>query len=114
MQINLSKLYAVLTGILSVGLVLYSGYFLYDILSSGPTPEAKPVVANIKADMFGAKIGKAANAINSPTAKISLKKKDYAFVDSPLYQSFTDMPETVPLSESRGRPDPFVPYYAAP
>ena len=112
MQINLSKLMGIVTGIITILMIGGSGYFLFSVFFDGPQEETSPTLATLNVSIFGPKIQKAAAALVDPQRKISLKKKDIAFTESALYQSFTDLPEEVPLSDSRGRPDPFVPYVA--
>jgi hypothetical protein len=62
--------------------------------------------------IFGPKIQQSAQILTGSSQKVSFKKKDLAFSETQLYKNFTDLPEVVPLSDSRGRADPFVPYVA--
>ena len=115
MQISLSKFSLALAGIASVGLVLATGYLLFNVFFSGPEPDVIPVLTISNAGVFGPKLQKATAAIVDPVSKISLDKdKNLKFVTSALYLSFTDDPEVVPLSKIRGRENPFVPTYVTP
>jgi hypothetical protein len=77
----------------------------------GEADSPAPTIATLDPSIFGPKVQDVMSALNSPAKKINLdKKKDLIFINSSLYKSFTDMPKDVPLSDSRGRPDPFVPY----
>lgn len=112
MDINISKLEGIVTGI--VVALLFGGFFylVYIVFFTGPKVESAATVATINPSVFGPKIQKAASVVVDASSKISLKKNDIAFTESALYKSFTDIPELVPPSDSRGRPDPFVPYVA--
>jgi hypothetical protein len=113
MQISLSKLLVVVTGVVALGMFGATGYLLYVVFFTGPQPDLTASVETVNAGVFGPKLQKAALSITDPAAKISLnKQKDLFFLDSALYKSFVDLPDVVPLSVSRGRPDPFVPYVA--
>lgn len=117
MQISLSKLAAVVTGIIVIGMTGYMLYFLYGIFSSGPQPNLAPVVSTANIGAFGPKMQAAAAAIADPTQKVQLTKKDLQFVDTDLFKSFTDLPVVVSTTTKRGREDPFLPYvdtYVAP
>ncbi len=112
MQISLSKLAGVVTGAVVIGITGYALYFLFTVFFKGPQVNASSVITEESLAVFGPKLQKAAGAIVDPSQKISLSKKDLQFLEKNLYKSFTELPSTVPLSESRGRPDPFVPYVA--
>ena len=72
-----------------------------------------PVLTVASVGVFGPKLQKAASSIVEPSAKVELNKdKNLQFLDSALYNSFTIRPDAIPLSKSRGRADPFVPYVA--
>ena len=110
MQINLSKFIGGLTGLVSLALVAGFGYLTFTLFFGGDTGVATLESTNVS--ILGPKSQKAAAALLNATSKISLKKKDLAFTEGALFKSFTDVPDDVPLSDSRGRPDPFVPYVA--
>lgn len=110
MQINVSKFMGFLTGIVSILMLGVFGYYMFLVFFTGPKPEEVPSVAAINPAVFGPKIQKAATMVQSK--KITLAKKDILFTESPLFKSFTEVPKPVPLSDTRGRPDPFVPYVA--
>lgn len=112
MQINVSKLIGGVVGLVS--LVLLGGflYLAYMLFLDGPKPNPIPTVGTINTAALGPKAQKAASALVNASDKILLKDSDLAFTKSYLYMSFTDIPDSVPLSDSRGRPDPFVPYVA--
>ena len=116
MEINVAKLIGGVVGVLSLALLLGSGYFLYDVFFNGAQVDPTVSVKAVTTDFFGPKAQKAASAITDPKQKISLRhtitQDDIAFTEKELFKSFTDLPESVPLSESRGRPDPFTPYVA--
>ncbi len=115
MQISLSKFSLFLTGVVSLGLVLGTGYLLYTIFFTGPEPDQIPVLTIGTASVFGPKLSRATAALVDPGSKVSLDRdKDLKFLSTPLYLSFTVAPEVVGLSDSRGRADPFVPLYVAP
>ncbi len=113
MQIQLSKFVAFLTGVASIVFLGAFGYFLYLVLFSGPSVESSPTIASINPANFGPKVQKAATLVKDVNdKKIRLSKNDITFTDSLLFKSFTDIPDAIPLSETRGRDDPFVPYVA--
>lgn len=112
MQISLSKFLGVITGVIGVGMFLWFGYFCYTLFFTGETPEQVPTLQNINVTILGPKMQKAAATLVNATDKITLKKKDVVFTESELFKSFTEIPEGVPMSDSRGRADPFVPYVA--
>jgi hypothetical protein len=55
---------------------------------------------------------KAGAILVNKSDKIMLKEKDIIFTKGDLFKSFTEIPEGIPMSDSRGRADPFVPYVA--
>ena len=110
MQISLSKLVGFLTLVISVGLLGAFGYFSYVVVFDGSSVAAGTSIESVNGAAFGPKMQKAVNALSGGTGKIALKKKDLAFTEKDLFKSFTDIPDSVPLSDSRGRPNPFVPY----
>lgn len=112
MQISISKFTGVVTGILSLGVVIAFGYFTFNLFFGGDNVADVPTVTSINLTILGPKAQKAAAVLVNASDKVTLKKKDIAFTESSLYKSFTETPDSVPLSESRGRPDPFVPYVA--
>lgn len=112
MQISLSKLNAVVTGIIIIGLIGYTGYFLFGIFVRGPKPNPTPVISEASVGVYGSKMQKAASALVNPAQKVNLSKKDLSFTEKDLFNSFTELPIKVPLTDSRGREDPFVPYVA--
>ena len=111
MEISVSKFVGAVTGIISV--VFFGGfcYLAYGLFFEGEVI-AEANINSINVGILGPKAGKAAAVLVNATDKITLKKKDLAFTESTLYKSFTDTPDDIPLSDSRGRPDPFVPYVA--
>jgi|JI10StandDraft_1071094.scaffolds.fasta_scaffold1058604_2 hypothetical protein len=112
MQISPSKLAGFLTLIASISLVGAFGYFSYKSVFDGASAEVGTSIETVKGGAFGPKMQKAVKALSGGSGKISLKKKDLAFIEKDLFNSFTDIPDSVPLSDSRGRPNPFVPYVA--
>jgi hypothetical protein len=112
MQISLSKFLGVMTAILGVGMFLWFGYFCYSLFFTGPTVAEVPTLASIDVAILGPKMQKAATVLVNKNDKILLKKSDILFTESDLFKSFTEVPESVPMSDSRGRADPFVPYVA--
>ena len=112
MQINLSKLYGAVTILVALGLTGVTGYFFYLIFFNGPVPEAVPTNKTLNVSTFGPKIQKAAAILSNSSQKIGLKKADYIFTDSDLFKSFQVVPDEIPLTDSRGRANPFVPYVA--
>lgn len=112
MQINVSKFIGGTVGVISLALVFGFGYLAFDLFFGGDTVDV-PTLENVNTNLLGPKMQKAAAALINATDKISLKEdKALSFTKSELYKRFVDMPEDVPLSDSRGRPDPFVPYVA--
>lgn len=112
MQISLSKFLGVVTGVVALLMLGWYLYFVYDLFFTGEKVEDSPTVQSINIGILGPKTQKAAAVLVNASDKIALKKKDIGFIESTLFKSFTDMPDTVPLSDSRGRPDPFIPYVA--
>lgn len=112
MEINPSKFAAALSGIASLALIGGMGYFLYAVFFDGAKPQDVISVQTINVSVFGPRIQAAAIVLTGTSQKLSFKKSDLSFTETPLYKNFTDLPEVVPLSDSRGRPDPFVPYVA--
>ncbi len=113
MQISLTKFSLFLAGIISIGLVIGSLYFLFTIFFGGPKPDDFPIITVSNIGVFGPRIHKAAAVLVDPDNKVELNKdKNLKFLTSDLYLSFTENPDVIPLSQSRGRPDPFVPYVA--
>ena len=112
MQISISKFMGVVTGIVILGLIAAFGYFVYTVFFTASVTTAAPSLDNINTNVLGPKAQKAASVLVNAHDRISLKKKDLSYTESKLFNSFTEVPGSVPLSESRGRPDPFVPYVA--
>ena len=112
MQINISKFMGIITGVVALGLLGFLGYLTYTLFFTGEKVEEVPTLSNVNVGILGPKMQKSAAALINASEKISLKKNDVAFTESNLFKSFTKVPGSVPLSESRGRPDPFVPYAA--
>lgn len=112
MQISLSKFLGIMVGVLALLMLGWYLYFAYDLFFNGEKVEDVPGLQSINIGAFGPKAQKAAAPLVNAADKIALKKKDIGFIDSDLFKSFTDIPESVPLSDSRGRPDPFFPYAA--
>lgn len=112
MQINISKFMGIVTGVVTLSLVGCLGYLSYTLFFSGEAVEVTPTLANVNVGILGPKMQKSAAALINASDKIALKKGDIVFTESNLFKSFTEIPSSVPLSESRGRPDPFVPYVA--
>lgn len=112
MQISLSKFVGALSAIAALALISGFVYFSYLVIFVGTSSEVATSIASVNSGSFGPKIQKAIAALSGGSSKISLKKKDLAFTETPLFKSFRDPPEDVPLSDSRGRPNPFVPYVA--
>ncbi len=114
MEINLQKLQAGVAAGIGVAIVAYSLYLGYSVFFSGPVAESSPTLASVSPSSFSGanKIKKSAEMVGGTGKKISFTRKDYLFTESSVYKSFTDDPVVVPLSDTRGRPDPFVPYAA--
>ena len=112
MQINLSKFMAGITGIVVLGLISFSCYLAYQLFFVGNDVETIPTIETLNVGIFKPKMQSAAAALTNKTEKISFTKNDIAFTESPLFKSFTERPGSIPLSEKRGRPDPFIPYVA--
>ena len=112
MQISLPKFVGFMIGVITVGLTAFFGYLMYTLFFTGESVIANPPITTINMTILGPKAQKAAAVLVNATDRIALKKKDIAFTESALFKSFTDIPDSVSLSESRGRPDPFVPYVA--
>lgn len=111
MEIDPKKFAAVVAGITSLGLIAFSGYFLFDVFFGGEKPEAPTSVETVNFGLFGPKV-QAASKILVGSSKVSFKKKDFAFTESSVYKNLTEPAEVIPMSDSRGRPDPFQPYVA--
>jgi hypothetical protein len=115
MQISLTKFSMFLTGVVSIGLVVGTGYLLFTIFFGGPEADVVPTPSLANVSVFGPKMRNAAAALVDPKLKISLDStKDLAFLSSPLFLSFTEQPDVIGLSKIRGRENPFVPLYVAP
>lgn len=112
MQIDISKFMGIVTGIVAVLLIAVFGYFSYSLFFIGGSPSDTVSVSSINISLLGPKMQKSASALVNATDKISLKKSDLGFTESDLFKSFTEIQDGIPLSESRGRPNPFVPYAA--
>ncbi len=112
MQVNIQKLQGIVTGVLAIGIVGFSIYFLYTVFMTGPVPELSPSLSTVNSGAFAGvpKVQKVAEAVKGTGEKFALKKKNYQFIEKPVYKSFTNDPVDVPLSEKRGRADPFAPY----
>lgn len=111
MQISPSKFTGALVGI-AIILMLGGGlYFLYGLFFLGPKPQESVSIDTLNVGILKSKMQKAGSALVGKN-KVSLRKQDIVFAESALYKSFTDIPEGVPLSDSRGREDPFAPYVA--
>mgnify|MGYP003442129372 CR=1 FL=1 len=110
MDINVAKLEKWVAIIACAAVIGFGGYLAYVVFFTGPKVESNPTLAGVNASLFGPKIQKAAAALTDNNQKILLKKKNLEFSETALYKSFQDLPVDVPLSDSRGRPDPFVPY----
>jgi hypothetical protein len=108
MNISLSKVKDIGVGLVVVGLVCYTLYLGYKMFF--PPEQASVDVAAVNTGLLGPKLQQAALILNNPAQKISFKQKDLLFTESVLYKSFVNFPENIPLSEKRGREDPFVPY----
>jgi hypothetical protein len=112
MQINPSKFTGLLVGIISLGLLGWCLYFFYGVMFSGVSSNPTAPLTAADVAIFGPKLQKAGAVMVDPKQKVALTKKDFAFTELTLFKSFTDLPEVVPMSDSRGRPDPFAPYVA--
>jgi len=112
MEISLSKLSAVVTGMVIIGMIGFAGYFIFTVFLNGPTPDsinAKLTTSNMA--NLGPKYQKAAAILVDSPQKVSLdRKKDLQFLDSKLFQSFTVLPTEVLPTKIRGRENPFAPY----
>ena len=116
MEINISKFLGFLTGLLVVASVIGTGYILYTVFFTGAEVATSPSLDQVSPSLFGPKTSKAAATLVDKTQQIALSDKDILFTKGSIYLSFTETPESIPLSDSRGRPDPFLPLdtYAAP
>ena len=112
MQISLSKFLGVITGILGVGMFLWFGYFSYNLFFKEESSSETLTIDSINVGILGAKMQKAASVLVNKSDRVLLKKKDISFTEGDLFKSFTEVPEGVPMTDSRGRADPFVPYIA--
>lgn len=112
MDINVSKLAKWASLVIGVGIIGFNLYLGYVVFFTGPKPEETPSLAAVNAGLFNDKVQKVVSALNVPAQKVNLKSSDLRFTQSALYKSFDEFPIDVPLSDSRGRPDPFVPYAA--
>jgi hypothetical protein len=112
MQISLSKFLGVVIGILGVGMFLFFGYFCYILFFTGETISEVPTLETVNITVLGPKMQKAGAILVNKSDKIMLKEKDIIFTKGDLFKSFTEIPEGIPMSDSRGRADPFVPYVA--
>lgn len=108
MNISLSKVKDAGVGLAVVAIICYALYLGYGVFF--PEEQVSTDVAAVNAGLLGPKLQRAALILNSPKDKLSFKQKDIAFTESVLYKSFVNFPESVPLSDKRGREDPFVPY----
>lgn len=108
MNISISLIKNVATGIICLGLVVYSFYLGYGIFFK--KVEVSTDVSTVNAGLLGQKLQKAALFLNSKTEKVSFSKTTLLFSQGALYKSFINVPEAIPLSDKRGREDPFVPY----
>ncbi len=108
MDISLAKVKDIGVGIVCLGLLGYVLYLGYGIFFGSAGVSGG--VASVNAGLLGPKLQKGAATLNDPNKKISFKQKDLSFTEGLLYKSFITTPELVPLSDKRGRPDPFVPY----
>lgn len=117
MTINVHKLEGVVTGAIAVGMVSFFAYFIYLVFFTGPVPETSPSLSSVNPGVFSSfpKMNKAAEVVTGAEDKFVFRKKGQPpLVQKKIYQSFTDDPVDVPLSEKRGRADPFVLPYATP
>ena len=112
MDINIVKLEKWIAIGVAVAVTGFAGYLAYVVFFTGEKPNPNPSLESVNTSLFGPKVQKAASALVDNNKKVLLKKKNLEFANTALYQSFTDLPVDVPLSDSRGRPDPFVPYVA--
>ncbi len=108
MNISLSKVKDIGVGLAVVAIICYTLFLGYGIFF--PEEQVSTDVAAVNAGLLGPKLQKAALILNNPREKVSFKQKDILFTEGVLYKSFVNFPESVPLSDKRGREDPFVPY----
>lgn len=112
MDINVQKLQQWTALVIYLAIIGFTFYLGYVVFFTGPKADEGVGLASINPGAYGPKIQKAAAALVDANARISFKTKDLAFTSTPLFKSFTEVPLEVPLSATRGRPDPFVPYVA--
>ncbi len=112
MQISPVKFTGFMVAIASVGFFVFFLYVLYLVFFGGPVPVVVNTTKDLNPSTFGAKYKKALSALNDSANKISLGKSDISFTRENLFKSFVDEPEDVPMTDSRGRDDPFFPYAA--
>ena len=110
MDINVLKLEKGVALAVCVGVIGFAGYLTYVLFFTGPKPNPNPTITSVNINVFGTKVKTAAKALTDNSQKVLLKEKDLLFMTTTLYKSFSDLPLDVKPSDSRGRPDPFVPY----
>jgi len=114
MNISIQQLEKFVTGVLAIALVGFSLYLAYIVFFTGPKPTEGLEVSSVNKSIFSGnkKLESAAAYVNDPAFKeIS---KSFRFTETALYKSFTDIPEDIPMSDKRGRANPFVPSYVTP
>lgn len=112
MQISPVKFTGFVAALVSVILLCAFFYFTFTLFFKGPQVNQFATVESLDPGAFGPKYAKALSMLNDKSKKIQLSKGDLQFTEGELYKSFTDEPTTVPMTDSRGRDDPFVPYVA--
>ncbi len=112
MEINISKFMGGVTVIALVFLFSFFGYFSYLVFFVGNSPSGTASASNINVSIFGTRMQKVASVLANASDRIALKAGDIKFTQDKLFQSFTEKPREIPFSDSRGRPNPFVPYAA--
>lgn len=112
MQISLSKFLQFVTWGVGFAMLVGYGYFCYILFFTGETVDSVPDIRKVSTGALGPRGQKAASALLDSSDKINLKTKDLIFTQTDLFKSFDGVPGDVPLSDSRGRPDPFNPYVA--
>ncbi|MEN9881086.1 MAG: hypothetical protein RLZZ308_269 [Candidatus Parcubacteria bacterium] len=113
MDINIQKLEGIVAGVIIAGIIGFTAYLGYVVFFTGEQVNTDPGLSSVNIGIFSGnpKIQRSAQAVADPNQKIQLdSNKSLNFINGVLYKSFSDIPLEVPMSDTRGRPNPFVPY----
>ncbi|MEN9552198.1 MAG: hypothetical protein RI935_575 [Candidatus Parcubacteria bacterium] len=102
MNISISLIKDSAVGLIVIGIIGYSLFLGYGVFFREPA-----VSSSVSASLLGPRLQAAALIVQE---KVSFSPNNLTFTKTPLYTSFIDPPEIVPLSDKRGRDDPFVPF----